>query len=77
MKWKLFMCGMVLIVTGCSSIQNQYSNFDERGFAFDYLPAPIPGRTPVQLAGDNLAPIGAAFTGSDALGDIAPYYAGK
>jgi hypothetical protein len=40
MKWKLFVCGAVLITAGCASNPGPDSNVGEFGFTYDY-PAPV------------------------------------
>jgi hypothetical protein len=76
MKWKLFMCGMVLITAGCAGVHNPYANFEERGFTFDYMPAAVPGRTPAQLGQDYAAPMTEPVNGIDVAREAVPYYDG-
>jgi len=73
MKWKLFVCGMVLIAAGCSTNNGPYAGLQEFGFNYDYSTPPIPGRTPMAMGQDYAAPLGATGTGAEITLDPSPY----
>ncbi|MGA2175252.1 MAG: hypothetical protein ABSH38_09750 [Verrucomicrobiota bacterium] len=76
MKWKLFICGMVLIAAGCASNQNQYTALNEHGFTFDFSPAPTPGRTPMEMGRDYGSPFVPPVIGGDVAREAPPFYVG-
>ncbi len=70
MKWKLFVCGMVLIAAGCASDNGRYAGLRECGYTFDYPVGPPSGLTPGEI-GDAI-PF-KVDTGAQITGDPSPY----
>jgi hypothetical protein len=73
MKWKLFVCGMVLLTAGCTCSNGPYATMAEFGYVYDYAARPIPGRTPTAMGADYLAPLGPVATGAQITMHPAPY----
>jgi hypothetical protein len=65
MKWKLFVCGVVLVAAGCAVNNGPYAHLDEFGYTYDFAPPPTSGRTPIEIGQDYAAPIGPTVTGSE------------
>ncbi len=49
MKYKLLLCGAVLLVAGCDTPQNPYASSSNYSYAYDNLPEPVPDLTPTDL----------------------------
>jgi len=76
MKWKLLVCGMVLIATGCASNNGPYAAMAEFGYDYDFSLPPTPGRTPMEMGRDYAAAIGPPVTGAQITMQPAPYFIG-
>jgi hypothetical protein len=49
MKFKLLLCGAVLLVAGCDTPQNPYASASNYSYSYDMLPEPVPDVTPTDL----------------------------
>jgi hypothetical protein len=46
MKLTLLFCAAVVVLSGCTMSHNQYSSYNEFGYAYDLVPPPVMGLTP-------------------------------
>jgi hypothetical protein len=49
MKFKLLLCGAVLLVAGCDTAQNPYASSANYSYSYDMIPEPVPDLTPTDL----------------------------
>ena len=68
MKFKLLLCGAVLLVAGCSSTENPFASAGEFSYNYDSVPQPVTDHTPGDLDKLYLLPrTGSAVSSSNVL----------